>query len=193
MRLIQALVRRVAKRPSYERSRGIELTSGTTAQQFPFVDRRKLKDARRAAGNLGAATIAELLRWDGNYARTDGDGTVDPGVAIWEEFKARMQALLLERIGEGAAPLAGATSTSHEYDITPGEANALRTLKAKAYAQAADRAGAALAERFGSTDPATWRDPRLMYEVAAQGAASPPELPFFDRGTWTQSLAMGRK
>ena len=31
-----------------------------------------------------------------------------------------------------------------------------------------------------------------MYDVAAQGAASPPDLPFFDRGTWSQSLAMGR-
>ena len=30
-----------------------------------------------------------------------------------------------------------------------------------------------------------------MYEVTAQGAAAPPELPFFDRGTWQQSLAVG--
>ena len=46
-----------------------------------------------------------------------------------------------------------------------------------------------LARRFGTTDPARWREPRRMYEVTAQGAASPPELPFFDRGTWQQSLA----
>ena len=41
IRLIQSLVRKVAKHPSYARSRAIELTSGTTAQQFPFVDKRK--------------------------------------------------------------------------------------------------------------------------------------------------------
>ena len=31
-----------------------------------------------------------------------------------------------------------------------------------------------------------------MYEVAAQGAAAAPDLPFFDRGTWNQSVALGR-
>ena len=31
-----------------------------------------------------------------------------------------------------------------------------------------------------------------MYEVSAQGAAATPELPFFDRGTWEQSVARAR-
>ena len=31
-----------------------------------------------------------------------------------------------------------------------------------------------------------------MYEVGAQGAGSSPDLPFFDRGTWEQSVALGR-
>jgi hypothetical protein len=30
-----------------------------------------------------------------------------------------------------------------------------------------------------------------MYEVSAQGAAAIPELPFYDRGTWEQSVALG--
>jgi hypothetical protein len=30
-----------------------------------------------------------------------------------------------------------------------------------------------------------------MYEISAMGAASPPSLPFFDRGTWEQSVAVG--
>ena len=30
-----------------------------------------------------------------------------------------------------------------------------------------------------------------MYEVAAQGAASVDDLPFFDRGTWEQSVMLG--
>lgn len=193
VRLLQSLVRRVAKKPSYERSRNIELTSGTTAQQFPFADRKKLKAARKRAGAAGAAAIAELLRWDGNYDRTADDGTVDPGVSIWEELKTQLEAIALKPLGEGARPLAGGTSTSHEYDMTPGEALGLRTLRAKAYARAAERAAAELTMRFGGADPATWRAPRLLYEIVAQGAASAPELPFFDRGTWSQSLAMGSK
>jgi len=30
-----------------------------------------------------------------------------------------------------------------------------------------------------------------MYNVTAQGAAAKPDLPFFDRGTWQQSVAVG--
>jgi hypothetical protein len=68
---------------------------------------------------------------------------------------------------------------------------ALRTLSARAYAAAANATAATLTERFGSADPAAWREPRRMYEVVAQGAASSPDLPFFDRGTWNQSVELG--
>jgi penicillin amidase len=193
IRLIQSLVRKVAKNPSYAKSRRIELTSGTTAQQFPFVNRHKLRNAKRLQKGIGARTIAELLRWDGNYDRTDGDGTVAPGVAIWEEFKTQLEKILLKPYGPGAEPLAGGTSTSHEYDITPGEAIALRELGQKAYLRAALHTGVRLSKRFDSHKPREWRAPRLMYDVVAQGAADPPELPFFDRGTWSQSMAIGRR
>ena len=69
--LIQSLVRKVAKKPSYERSRNIELTSGTTAQQFPFVDRKKLKVAKKRGSGLGlghnrrADALGRQLRQDG--------------------------------------------------------------------------------------------------------------------------------
>ena len=52
--------------------------------------------------------------------------------------------------------------------------------------QAAD-----LAKRFGSADPASWREPRRMYAVTAQGTAKPPPLKFYDRGTWSQAVALG--
>ena len=192
VRLIQSLVRKVAKRPTYQRSREIEFTSGSTAQQFRFVDRKKLRAAKRRRGGIAADTIAELMRWDGNYTRTAADGTIDPGVSIWEEFKSQLEAIVLAPYGPAIKPLAGATSTSHEYDITPGEALALRELRPRAYAKAAERTGEALSRRFGSPSPTAWRAPRLMYDVTAQGAAAPPDLPFFDRGTWTQSLEMGK-
>ena len=52
-------------------------------------------------------------------------------------------------------------------------------------------AATALQSRFGSADPARWREPRKMYEVTATGGASPPPLRFFDRGTWQQSVELG--
>ena len=48
-----------------------------------------------------------------------------------------------------------------------------------------------LARRFGSATPSAWREPRRMYDVEIQGAADKPQLPFFDRGTWQQSVGLG--
>ena len=193
VRLIQKLVRKVAKHPSYRRSRRIELTSGTTAQQFPFANRRKLRAAMRRRKGIGRATLKELLSWDGNYDRTDDAGTVAPGVTIWETFKKRLERRLLKPYGPAAKLLAGGTSTSHEYDITPAEAIALRDLSARQYAGAANSAGRDLAKRFGTRSPNGWRAPRLMYHVIAQGAGDPPKLPFFDRGTFSESLSVGQR
>ena len=162
VRILERLVAAVARNPSYARSTAIAETSGTTAQQFPFVDRRKLKRARRGAGGPGRAAIAALLAWDGNYDRTDAAGTVDPGVAVWEEFKDRLEAVLLAPIGPGAEALAGETGSSHEFDITNGESLALRRLGARAYGRAARAHG-------GGVDGAVRdRRPRGM----ARGAAA---------------------
>src|SRR5688500_19740475 len=51
----------------------------------------------------GKAALAALLAWDGDYATTDEAGTVDPGVAIWEEFKDRVEAIMLRPMGEAEA------------------------------------------------------------------------------------------
>ena len=194
VRLLQKLVRGVAEDPSYERSRRIEAITGTTAQQFPFLNRKRVRKAeRRHATDAARAALAQLRAWDGNYDETGAGGTVDPGVAIWEEFKDRVETLMIRRHGgEAARELAGETGSSHEFDISNGEAIALRTIGPKGYAKAAKRTAKALTERFGTGAPDRWREPRRMYEVSAQGAGSAPELPFFDRGTWSQSLAMGR-
>ncbi len=192
-RLLQALVRKVAKDPTYGRSRRIELTSGTTAQQFPFLNRHRVRGAIELKKGPGRATLKELLSWDGNYDRTDENGTIAPGVSIWETFKTKLEKILLKPYGPGAKELAGGTSTSHEYDMTPGEATALRGLGRRGYARAAKRTAEALTKRFDSDSPNDWRAPRLMYEVVAQGAGSPPDLPFFDRGTFSESLSMGKR
>ena len=193
VRLLRSLVSKVARRPSYARSRSIELTSGQTAQQFPFANRKRLRKARKRSDGTAAETISALLAWDGNYTRTDGNGTIAPGVSIWESFKDELETRMLARHGGDAArPLTGETSTSHEYDITNGEAIAMRALGPKGYARAARATATKLADRFETRDVSAWRAPRLMYDVASQGAASAPELPFFDRGTWSQSLELGK-
>ncbi len=191
VRIIQREVARVAKNPSFEKSTAIVETTGTTAQQFPFF-KPKLDGAVKSADGAGRALIAELQSWDGNYDREAADGTVDPGVAIWEEYKDRLEAILLNPMGDGAEILAGGTGSSHEFDISNGEAAAIRLLGPKQYGKAATAAAAALTARFGSADPATWREPRRMYEVGAMGAGASPDIEFFDRGTWNQSVMVGK-
>jgi acyl-homoserine lactone acylase PvdQ len=187
------LARDVARDPTFERMQGAVVRAGTTAQQRPLAARR-LRLARRGARGRAAQVLDALLAWDGSYARTDGDGNVDPGVALWETFKDEAESIALDRLAAplGAArELAGSTSTSHEFDITNGEAFALRSLSPAGYRRAADATFAALSKRFGSDDIARWRDPRKMYDVTIQGAAAKPELPFFDRGTYEQLVEVG--
>ncbi len=167
---------------------------GDHRQQFPFADQGKLDRALRQADGPGRRALLALARWDGSYDTTDSAGTVQPGVAVWEAFKETLARIAVRRVGgEGAATLAGETSLSHQFDITNGESFALRTLRGLAYAKAAHRTAKQLERRFDSPRAADWREPRRMYEVAAMGAASSPDLPFFDRGTWEQSLALGRR
>jgi penicillin G amidase len=190
--ILLKLVAKVAQNPSFKRSTDIVLTSGTTAQQFPLRDRQKFSEARAFASANGRAVLTALGGWNGSYDEENGDGTVDPGVAIWEEIKDQNERILLRKLGAKGIGIAGATSNSHMFDITAGEAAALRKLGPRNYAKAADRTHKRLSKRFGSQDVATWREPRRLYPVSAQGAGDTPELEFFDRGTWNQSIATGR-
>jgi penicillin G amidase len=67
----------------------------------------------------------------------------------------------------------------------------VRTQKPKAWRRAAEAAAINLEKRFGTSDLAKWREPRRRYEWQIQGAGSPPDLPFFDRGTWEQFVEVG--
>ena len=89
-RWLALLVKRAAANPSYERSRAIDRSSGTVAQQFPFA-RPKLRRARRLASGDARAVLDALLAWDGSYHRTYEMGLVHEGVAIWEELKDRAE------------------------------------------------------------------------------------------------------
>ncbi len=186
------LVRRLHRAPSFDASKATVQRAGSTAQQRVLnVTRTKLRAAARGASGDAKVVLDTILRWDGDYVRTDDKGTIDPGVAAWLEFKKQAATIALDRLGAGTKRFDGGPSRSHEYDISPGAAFALRTLKAAEYRAAAATAHAKLAERFKTSDAAAWRDPRKLYDVGAQGAGSAPDLPFFDRGTWEQVIEVG--
>ena len=163
--------------------------SGTHAQQRPLAAPLLRRAARGAKGNA-AAVFKALLAWDGNYDRTDANGTVDPGVVIWERFKELAAKRATGPLGEGASQFSSRPGSSHVFDITDKESYALRTLSRGALRAVAAETFDALAKELGSSDPAAWRTPRTMYEVSAQGAGSPPELPFYDRGTYEQIIEL---
>jgi acyl-homoserine lactone acylase PvdQ len=187
------LARDVAREPSFERMQGAVVRAGTIAQQRPLAA-RKLRVARRGASGRAAQVLDAILAWDGSYHAVDAAGTVDPGVAIWEAFKDEAEDLALDRLASplGAArEVAGTTGTSHEFDITNGEAFALRSLSRSGLRRAAHATFARLERRYSTDEVARWREPRRMYDVEVQGAAAKPDLPFFDRGTYEQLVELG--
>ena len=185
-------VRAWAREPSYAGMKDLIGHVGTTAQQRPLASARIQRAARGARGEA-AAVLGALAAWDGSYHRVDDQGTVDPGVAIWEELKDRLEEIRLRTLSDDLdvlRPMASGTGSSHAFDISNGEAWALRTAGRREWRRAAVATHAALAERFGSPDVAAWREPRRMYDWELQGVGSPPPLPFFDRGTWEQFVEL---
>ncbi len=186
---LEALVAGLAKAPTFEGAKDVIKRAGSTAQQRPLAGPRL---RRAASGATGRAKVVldTLLAWDGDYVRTDGSGTVEPGVATWEAFKEEAAELATEPLGKGADRFEMKPGNSHVFDVTNREAYGLRTLSGASYRKVAERTAARMAERFGSADPARWREPRAMYDIVVQGAEQPPPLPFFDRGTWEQVVEL---
>ncbi len=190
---LQRAVRAWAKNPTFEGAQAVQRHVGTYAQQRPLASAR-IRKAQRGAKGEAKAILDALAAWEGSYNLTDSAGTVDPGVAIWEQLKDEMEDIALAKLSSNRKamdPMASNPGKSHAFDISNGEAYALRTLSAPEWQTAAAEAHAALTKKFGSPDVAKWREPRRMYEWEVQGVGSPPPLPFFDRGTWEQFLEYG--
>jgi acyl-homoserine lactone acylase PvdQ len=190
------LFREVAKAhadPTFASVEGVDQVTGQTAQARPFLQ-NALSRADAGATGPAKAVLDTLLAWDGNYTRTDAAGTVDPGVAAWDAFRAAAVAVGVRKpYGSIAVSMLGAKpGTSHQFDVSYAQAFALEHLGAAGYRAAAAAAGAALAKRFNSTTPSAWREPRRIYDVSVQGVADKPALPFFDRGTWQQEVELGQ-
>ena len=201
--LLFPLVRALARKPTFAGLQDLIHRSGTTAQQFPVARGRLAAAARGLRSGRAATVLGVLLRWDGSYARTAPDGTVDAGVATWEAFREQLERLTRSRLGPGVGWLADegalgflhpgyhAGAPYHYFDASHLQSYALRTQRRPSYRIAAERAFDALAQRFGSTDPAKWRIPRPMFDFEGLAGASPPPLPFFERGTWEQLVELG--
>ena len=185
-----ALTRRFAAKPSLARLEALVRSAGTTVQQRSLAS-DLIASALRGASGPARTVLRTIRAWDGSYAKTDSAGTVDPGVAAWEAFKAAALEIDLKRLGRGSEELAGVNAEFHVFDITNGPAHALRTLGLADLRRAAATAGAALTKTFGTSDASRWRQPRRMAPWTLQGAGQPPALPFFDRGTWEQLVELG--
>jgi penicillin amidase len=183
---LNGLVKAAAANPSLDALRGVERAAGTTAQQRPLLDTR-LRAAATVATGPAKSLLDAIVAWDGNYDREDSAGTVDPGVAAFEAFKDAAENTL-----PGAAQSwLGQRGGSHPFDIGAAEAAALHGMGLNGLVAAAGKAAAALQQRFGTADPAAWREPRKLYDVQVQGIAEKPRLKFYDRGTWSQAVELG--
>jgi hypothetical protein len=185
------VVRRVArnrKEFGLESTQSVDFLAGTISQQRPLFG-RDLRRARRGATGPARVVLDTLVAWDGSYHRTADDGTIDPGAATWQEFKAAAMETALGGLGEAKERLA--VEPSGDFDATNGETYALLHLGRSGLRTAAARAHDQLAERFGTTDPAGWRMPRPMTETSAMGAGQFPPFPLFDRGTWQHAVLLG--
>jgi len=187
---LQALVEGAAQDPTFDSvGAGVVHPNAVTATQFPTALPRLRAAAQGAAG--GATTVlTTLLAWDGNYDRTAPDGTVDPGVATWEAFKAAAQRVAVGATTPGKRALVGRPGDEGFVESTLGETYALRTLDAAGLRRAAAQAASALTARFGNADPSAWREPRSMVTATAQGLASPPPIPLINRGSYEQIVEL---
>lgn len=166
--------------------------TSSTATQRPTG--QKLLE-RLAAGATGpAATVLNtLLAWDGNFTRTDSNGTMDPGVAAWQAFKAHAEIVMFgKRVSPAIDGLIESPGSEGFIESSLGETIALRKLSVSALRRAAADAAAELSQTYGSADPAAWRMKRPFVNAEVQGLASAPPTPLQNRGTYEMAVELGR-
>jgi hypothetical protein len=186
-RYLARVVKRFYRRgPSFAALTAIDRVTGTHAQQRMLARGRLKRAARRARGDA-KVVLRAILAWDGDYATTDADGKVPPGVAAWDAFCAGAQKVATAPYPEAVRRLGHGAGGSHLQECSTLESFGLRTLGRRGYRKAAGQAMKALEEEFGSKDPEAWKTERLTYPAGSEGGGTfPTPFPFFDRGTWTE-------
>ena len=186
------LAQALERKPSFGGMNHLIYMAGTVAQQRPQAT-PKLRRALHGATAPEATVVRTILHWGGSYARTNSQGTVDPGVAAWQNLKHQLQVIALAQLGVAGRLIGGGNpNDEHVFDVNIGQAYALRTLGQPAWRKALDLTYTYLVKHFKSKDPSKWRAPRAMFPQSALGAEQPPPMPFFDRGTFEQVLQLGR-
>jgi penicillin G amidase len=183
---LDGLVKAAVANPSLDALRGVERAAGTTAQQRPLLDAR-LRAADAAASGPAKSVLDTIVAWDGSYDREGANGSVGAGVAAFEALKEAAE----NTLPAAARTWLGQRGGSHPFDIGAAEAAALHGMSQSGLIATAGSAASALQARFGSPDPAAWREPRKLYDVEVQGVADKPRLKFYDRGTWSQAVELG--
>ena len=186
-RFLARVVGRFYRRgPSFDALSAIDRVSGSHAQQR-MLSTRRLKQAARGARGDAKVVLDAILAWNGDYATTDAEGKVPPGVAAWDAFCAAARNVAVAPYPEDVSKLGHSAGGSHLQECATLESFGLRTLGRRGYRKAAVGAMAALEKEFSSKDPAAWKIDRPTYPVGSEGGGSFPEpFPFFDRGTWTE-------
>lgn len=191
---LDRLAAALARHPSFDGMNNLIYEAGTIAQQRPLATAELEAAMRTAKGGAGGAAVvlSTILKWDGSYAIESTNGTVDPGVAAWQTFKNKLQALALAPLGAAGRLIGGGEpNDEHVFDVNIGQAYALRTEGPAGWREAAAESYNALSKTYGSSNPASWREPRAMFKQSALGLEQPPPMPFFDRGTFEQVVELG--
>jgi penicillin G amidase len=190
-KFLSRVVGRLYRRgPTFDALINVDRITGTHAQQR-MLSTGKLKKARRGARGDAKVVLDAILAWNGDYATTDSEGKVPPGVAAWDAFCAAARDAAVARYPKEVSKLGHSAGGSHLQECATLEAFGLRTLKRAGYRKAAVAAMAALEKKFGSKDPETWKIDRPTYPVGSEGGGTFPEpFPFFDRGTWSEATEL---
>ncbi len=166
--------------------------TSSTATQRPTAQRLLARVANGATGPA-ADVLRTLLAWDGNFTRTDAAGTMDPGAATWQAFKAAAEVEMFgRRVPRGTDSLIETPGSEGFIEATLGETIALRKLSVAKLRIAAANAAAELTKTYGSADPATWRMKRPFLTAETQGLATAPPTPLQNRGSYEMAVELGR-
>ncbi|HET9079181.1 MAG TPA: penicillin acylase family protein, partial [Trebonia sp.] len=145
---LDRLAAKLAKNPSFNGMNALIHQAGTTAQQRPLAAAKLRRALHKAKG--GAATVLRtILGWGGSYAAKNAQGTVDPGVAAWQTFKDKLQALAIRPLGAAGQLIGGGQpNDEHVFDVSLGQAYALRAEGLAGWRRAAQATYRALTTRF---------------------------------------------
>jgi penicillin amidase len=190
--LLQSLVSTAAKDPS-------SFDAGTTAVLRDLssiatqrrVAQKVLERAAKGATGPAADVLGTLLAWDGNFTRTADDGTLDPGVDTWVQFKIAAENVMFGKLSPAVEGLLEKPGSEGFIESTYGETLALRRLSPAKLQKAAADAAASLTQHYVSADPASWRLKRPTVNADVQGLATAPPTPLQNRGTYEMEVELG--